>query len=121
MKYPSITLNKGKEFSMQRLHPWVFSGAIAKKENNLKDGDIVEVYSNKNDYLGTGYFANGSIAVRIISWIQTPIDLTFWTEKINKAWKYRQHLGILNEKTNVCRLFFGEGDGVPGLIIDYYN
>jgi len=122
MSYPQIILNKGKEFSMQRKHPWVFSGAIAKKPANLQEGDLTEVYSNKNEFLGIGYYAGGgSIAVRIISFEQTTIDENFWFEKINKAWQYRQQLSILNEHTNVCRLFFGEGDGVPGLILDYYN
>src|SRR5689334_6932921 len=110
MNYPQIILNKGKEFSMQRKHPWVFSGAIAKKDNNLQDGDIVEVYSNKNEFLGIGYWAGGSIAVRIISFEKTIIDENFWFEKINKAWNYRNQLSILNKETNVCRLFFGEGD-----------
>ena len=105
---------------MQRRHPWVFSGAIAKKDANLQDGDLVEVYSHKNEFLAIGYYAGGSIAVRIISFEKTSIDEAFWFEKISKAWNYRQHLAILNEKTNVCRLFFGEGDGVPGLILDYY-
>lgn len=121
MEYPKIILGKGKEFSLQRRHPWVFSGAIAKKDHNLNDGDLVEVYSNKNEYLATGYYAGGSIAVRIISFEQKPIDAQFWYEKINAAWNYRNNLTILNAQTNVCRLFFGEGDGVPGLIIDYYN
>ncbi len=122
MEYSKITLGKGKEFSLQRKHPWVFSGAISKKDNNLADGDIVEVYSNQNQFLGTGYFSNGgSISVRIISFEKTVIDENFWFEKINKAWQYRLHLNILNEHTNVCRLFFGEGDGVPGLILDYYD
>lgn len=121
MTYPQIILSKGKEFSLQRMHPWVFSGAIAKKDNHLQDGDIVEVYSNKNDFLGMGYYAGGSIAVRIISFVKTIIDENFWFEKINKAYQYRKHLNILNENTNVCRLFFGEGDGAPGLILDYYD
>jgi 23S rRNA (cytosine1962-C5)-methyltransferase len=122
MEYPQIILNKGKEFSLQRLHPWVFSGAIAKKPTNLQEGDIVEVYSSKEEFLGTGYFASGgSISVRLISFEQTDIDEEFWFQKISKAYAYRQHLQILNENTNVCRLFFGEGDGAPGLILDYYN
>jgi 23S rRNA (cytosine1962-C5)-methyltransferase len=121
MNYPKVILNKGKEISLHRLHPWVFSGAIAKKDPNLEDGDIVEVYSSKNDFLAMGYYAGGSIAIRIISFEKTFIDEQFWYNKINKAWQYRQHLGILNAETNVCRLFFGEGDGVPGLIIDYYD
>lgn len=121
MSYPAIILNKGKEFSLQRLHPWVFSGAIAKKDADLKDGDIVEVFSNKNEFLGIGYWAGGSIAVRLVSFERTEINEEFWYNKINKAWNYRQQLGILNDQTNVCRLFFGEGDGVPGLILDYYD
>ncbi len=121
MNYPKIVLNKGKEFSLQRRHPWVFSGAISKKDAGLQDGDLVEVFSAQGHYLATGYYAGGSIAVRIISFTQTPIDEHFWFEKINKAWHYRQQLGILNEHTSVCRLFFGEGDGVPGLVLDYYD
>ena len=121
MNYPSIVLHKGKEFSLQRRHPWVFSGAIAKKDAHLQDGDLVEVFSNKQEYLGTGYYAGGSIAVRIISFERSIIDEEFWFHTIHKAWAYRAHLGILNEHTNVCRMFFGEGDGVPGLILDYYD
>ena len=121
MNYPQIILHKGKEFSFQRQHPWVFSGAIAKKDNDLKDGDLVEVFSSNLTYLATGYYANGSIAVRIISFTQTEINQNFWNEKISKAYQYRLHLNLLNEQTNVMRLFFGEGDGVPGLIIDYYD
>lgn len=106
---------------MQRRHPWVFSGAISKKDPALQEGDLVEVYSSKQEFLGIGYYAaGGSISVRIISFEKTVIDGTFWFEKLNKAWQYRQQLAILNEETNVCRLFFGEGDGVPGLILDYY-
>ncbi len=121
MSYPQIILHKGKEISFQRQHPWVFSGAIAKKDNHLNDGDLVEVFSSKLDYLATGYYANGSIAVRIISFKQQTIDHQFWHEKISKAYQYRLLLNLINENTNVMRLFFGEGDGVPGLIIDYYN
>lgn len=121
MDYPQLILHKGKEFSMQRKHPWVFSGAIDKKDGDLHDGDLVEVYSNKKEFLGIGFYAGGSIAVRIISFKKVIIDDEFWFEKINQAWNYRLNLFILNEKTNVCRLFFGEGDGVPGLVLDYYD
>lgn len=122
MDYSKIILSKGKEFSLQRMHPWVFSGAIAKKDSNLADGDIVEVYSHQNQFLGTGYFSGGgSISVRLISFVKTEINEDFWFEKINKAYQYRLQLKILNDTTNVCRLFFGEGDGVPGLILDYYD
>lgn len=119
--YSKIILNKGKEQSLLRLHPWVFSGAIKSKEAGLKDGDLVEVFSFENKFLGTGYYANGSIAVRLISFIQVEINDDFWYEKINKAYQYRVALDIINEQTNVYRLFFGEGDGVPALVIDNYN
>ncbi len=119
--YSKIVLNKDKEHSLQRFHPWVFSGAIKVKEANLKDGALVEVYSSTNKFLGIGYYANGSIAVRIISFEQVAIDETFWINKISKAYEYRKQIGIVNENTNVYRLFFGEGDGVPALIIDNYN
>lgn len=121
MSYPRINLHKGKEISLQRQHPWLFSGAISAKPADLKDGDIVEVFSSRNEYLATGYYAGGSIAVRIISFVQKEIDAAFWLEKIGAAWTYRQALHLLNQNTNVFRLFFGEGDGVPGLILDYYD
>lgn len=121
MEYPKIVLGKGKEFSLQRLHPWVFSGAIAQKPSDLKDGDLVEVYSSKHEFLGTGYYAGGSIAVRLISFIKTNIDTDFWFNKIKKAQDYRLDLNLLSDATNVYRLFFGEGDGVPGLVMDYYD
>ncbi|MDZ4665391.1 MAG: class I SAM-dependent rRNA methyltransferase [Bacteroidota bacterium] len=119
--YSKIVLNKDKEHSLQRFHPWVFSGAIKGKEANLKDGALVEVYSSENKFLGIGYYANGSIAVRIISFEQVAIDEIFWFHKISKAYEYRKQIGVVNENTNVYRLFFGEGDGVPALIIDNYN
>lgn len=121
MNYPRIILNKGKETSPLRFHPWIFSGAIAKKEGQVNEGDIVEVYSSQQQFLGTGYYANGSIAIRIISFKQAVIDLNFWKEKIEKAYNYRKQLNIFNSGTNVFRLFFGEGDGASGLILDYYD
>jgi 23S rRNA (cytosine1962-C5)-methyltransferase len=120
MPYSSVILNKGKETSPLRFHPWIFSGAIHKKEQ-ADEGDIVEVFSAQNQYLGTGYYANGSIAIRLISFERAEIDENFWYEKINKAYQYRKQLKILNDLTNVCRLFFGEGDGASGLILDYYD
>jgi 23S rRNA (cytosine1962-C5)-methyltransferase len=121
MNYPTIILHKGKEVSLQRLHPWVFSGAIKAKEADLKEGTVVEVQSYKNEFLGMGFYAGGSIAVRIISFEKTEINKDFWERTLYKAYRYRIDTGILNDSTNVCRLFFGEGDGVPGLILDYYD
>ena len=119
--YSKITLQKGKEISVQRLHPWLFSGAIKLKEGFITEGTIVEVYSSGGHYLCTGLYGSGSIAIRVISYEQVRIDTNFWIGKIKKAWEYRQTLGILNSQTNCCRLFFAEGDGVPGLVLDYYD
>lgn len=119
--YKKIVLNKGKEFSLQRRHPWIFSGAIARKDPDIKDGEIVEVFDARGQYLSTGFYSSGSIAVRIISFHQDTIDLTFWKNKIKAAWEYRQSLHILDNRTNCCRIFFGESDGVPGLILDYFD
>src|SRR5581483_7485308 len=119
---PKIVLGSGKEQSPKRFHPWVFSGAIKKKDDGLADGDVVEVYSSKNEYLGTGHYQQGSISVRIFSFKQAKIDSGFWVERIQNAYTYRQALGLTNNSdTNAYRLVFAEGDGLPGLIIDYYN
>jgi len=117
-----IVLNSGKDQSPKRFHPWVFSGAVKKIPDNLKNGDIVEVYSSKDEYLGTGHYQKGSIMVRIFSFKKIVPDVAFWKSKIQGAFKYRQSLGLTNDiNTNVYRLVYGEGDGLPGLIIDYYN
>jgi len=119
---PKIILASGKDQSPKRFHPWIFSGAIKRKEGELIDGTVVEVYSSHNEYLGTGHYQNGSIAVRIFSFKQIVPDEKFWAEKIESAYNYRKALGLTdNKNTNVYRLVFAEGDGLPGLIIDYYN
>jgi len=119
---PKIILGLGKDQSPKRFHPWIFSGAISKMTGELADGDVVEVYSNKNEYLCTGHYQKGSIAVRIFSFNQIEPDVTFWKEKIQKAYDYRKAIGLIGrEDTNVYRLVYGEGDGMPGLIIDFYN
>ncbi len=122
MNYPKLILQKGKEVSLFRKHHWVFSGALAKKEEGIQNGDLVSVYSSKNDFLGIGHYALGSIMVRIISFEERAIDSTFWTEKIRAAHAVREALHLTQQKeTTVYRLVHGEGDGLPGLIIDYYN
>lgn len=122
MNYPKITLQKGKEVSLLRKHHWVFSGAIAKSEPGIENGDLVSVFSSKNDFLGIGHFSQGSIMVRIISFEERPIDASFWVERISSAYSLRQALGLTNNpETNVFRLIHGEGDLLPGLIVDYYQ
>ena len=121
--FPRIILAKGKEQSLLRFHPWVFSGAIKKKPEGLEDGDLVEVYSVQNEFLGIGHFQQGgSISVRIISFEDTAIDAEFWESKIYTAYYFRQTIGLTNNaKTDVYRLVFAEGDGLPGLVIDVYG
>jgi len=119
--YPRIVLHKGKEVSLLRKHPWVFSGAIKAKDDSIQEGDFAEVYSAGGLFLATGYYAGGSIAVRVVSFTPVEINADFWEQTIEKALSYRNSLNIINEQTNVYRLFFGEGDGVPALVIDNYN
>lgn len=122
MNYPNIRLQKGKEISLYRRHHWVFSGAIAQADPGLENGDLVSVFSSKNEFLGIGHFAQGSIMVRIISFEERAIDQNFWNEKINSAYQLRKNLGLTDsEQTNVYRLIHGEGDQLPGLVIDFYN
>ena len=120
--FPKIILKSGRERSLNRFHLWVFSGAIKKMEGNPEDGDVVEVYSNNLEYLATGHFQHGSITVRIFSFEQTDAGEEFWIRKFGKAIGYRKNLGFFDDiETNVFRLIHGEGDGMPGLIADFYN
>lgn len=117
-----ISLRSGKDESLRRNHPWVFSGAIKKMTGDPVDGEIVSVYSNKDEFLGMGHYSNGSIAVRIISFVETTIDDAFWINKINKAYELRKTAGLAGRADlNVFRLIYAEGDGLPGLVVDYYN
>lgn len=117
-----VILSSGKDQSLRRYHPWVFSGAIKKIKGPVQDGDIVDVYSNKDEYLGTGHYQGGSIAIRVFSFEQIQPGVEFWKSKIRKAWEYRKTTGITDDpQTNVYRLIYAEGDGMPGLIVDYYN
>lgn len=117
-----ITLKSKRDASVRRFHPWVFSGAIAREEAGIEDGDWVEVCSHKGDLLGMGHFQDGSIRVRILSFEAIEPDHSFWQKRIQKALDYRLRLGFLaNGPTNCFRLIHGEGDGLSGLIIDIYH
>lgn len=119
---PKIVLKSGKDQSLRRFHPWVFSGAIKQKAGQIREGDLVGVYSNQDEFLGVGHFQIGSIAVRIVSFEEIIPDPVFWKSKIESAWKLRQMLGLAdNADTTVFRVVHGEGDGMPGLIADFYN
>ncbi len=122
MSYPSITLVKGREQSLQRKHPWIFSGGIKSKPKTIEDGDIVKVNDNIGNTLGVGMYQDGSIMVRMLTFEDIIIDAQYWNDTIHKAIAYRKNiLGLPSTKTNAYRLFHGEGDGVSGLIIDIYN
>ncbi|MBW6501351.1 MAG: class I SAM-dependent methyltransferase, partial [Bacteroidales bacterium] len=117
-----IILKSGKDQSLRRYHPWVFSGAIKKIIGNPSEGDVVDVYDNKEEFLGTGHYQPGSIAVRILSFTRVTPDIGFFREKISAAIGYRRSLGLTdNPSLNVFRLVHAEGDNLPGLIVDYYN
>lgn len=117
-----VILKSGKGQSVMRLHPWVFSGAIEKIKGKPEEGDVVEIYSHEGEFLAIGHYQIGSIAVRIFSFRQVQPDLSFWQKKMQNAYDLRTTLGLTgNGHTSVYRLVNGEGDGMPGLIIDYYN
>jgi len=117
-----ITLKKGKDQSVRRYHPWIFSGAIATVAGSPAEGDVVEVSASDGTYLATGHWSPGSIAVRIFSFVQCAIDEEFFRKKIRDAYRYRLNAGIAGKsETSAWRLVHGEGDGLPGLIIDIYG
>ena len=116
-----IFLKAGKERSAFRYHPWIFSGAIERGEGSLQEGDLVKVYSSDQQYLATGHCQIGSIAVRILTFEDEEINYDFWKKRVTSAWQLRQSLGLTNSPTNnVFRLIHGEGDNLPGLVVDYY-
>ncbi|MBO7268461.1 MAG: class I SAM-dependent rRNA methyltransferase [Bacteroidales bacterium] len=118
-----IILNKGKEQSLKRFHPWVFSGAVKKIQGGEPaEGDVVEVYSSVGEYLGCGHYQIGSITVRILSFDKVDINQDFWSRAIEGAYNARKALGLIGaEHTDAYRLVHGEGDFLPGLIIDVYG
>jgi len=122
MSYIKVVLKSGKDQSLRRFHPWVFSGAIKKIYGEPAEGDIVTVFDNKEEFLGLGHYQIGSIAIRIISFEETEINDQFWEEKIRKAYQLRVAQGLIDdETTNAYRLVHAEGDNMPGLIIDMYD
>ncbi len=122
MDFIKIILKPKKEESLKRFHPWVFSGAIQKIVGNPNEGDIVDVYTCNNEYLATGHYQIGSIAVRVFSFEKGNADYNFWKGKIEKAYRLRVALGLAeNPNNNTYRLVHGEGDSIPGLIIDIYD
>ena len=122
MSYKKVYLKPGKEESLKRFHPWVFSGAIARVEGEPEEGEIVDVYTSKKEFIACAHLQIGSIAVRVLSFVQETIDHEFWVRKLAVAKDLRVALGLIgNPQNNTYRLVHGEGDNLPGLIIDVYD
>ena len=119
-----IILRKGKEESLGRFHPWIFSGAIHHTECDvpLEEGDIVEVLSFDGQFLAIGHWQIGSIAVRVLTFKQQPINQSFWAKRFSAALDVRKAIGVAGREDNdIYRLVHGEGDNLPGLVVDVYG
>ena len=122
MTYKKLYLKPGKEESLKRFHPWVFSGAIAKVEGEPEEGEVVDVYTSKKEFIACGHFQIGSIAVRVLTFKQEEINRDFWKRRLEVALDLRRSLNLVdNPENNTYRLVHGEGDNLPGLIIDVYG
>ena len=118
----SVYLKKGKEDSLRRFHPWVFSGAIQRMDEGIREGDIVRVYNAQGEFLAVGHYQIGSISVRVLSFRDVPIDEAFWKSRLKVALNMRISIGIAdNPQNNTYRLIHGEGDNLPGLVVDCYG
>ncbi len=122
MQYRKVFLKPKKEESLERFHPWIFSGAIAKIEGTPQEGEIVEVYTSTKQFIAIGHYQIGSISIRVLSFKPIEIDYNFWINRIKQAYQMREAIGLAHTtKNNSFRLIHGEGDQLPGLIIDVYN
>jgi 23S rRNA (cytosine1962-C5)-methyltransferase len=118
----SLIIRKQKEASILRKHPWIFSGAIHEITAAQEDGDIVEVVNSKGQFLARGHYQHGTITVRVLSFEENvQIDADFWVKRIQNAVKLREKAGLFSANNSICRLIHGEGDSLPGLIIDWFN
>ncbi len=117
-----IILKKGRDESLKRFHPWIFSGAVARIEGSPAEGDLVEVYDCQGKFLAMGHYQIGSIAVRVLSFSDDPLSPDFWKYRLSVALEVRRSMGLTESGSTTCfRLVHGEGDGLPGLIIDWYD
>lgn len=122
MKYLRVYLKQGKEESLKRFHPWIFSGAIHRIEGEPEEGEAVAVYTSKGEFIAIGHFQIGSIAIRVLTFQQEVIDKEFWKKRFSVAYDIRKSIGVANNPiNNTFRLIHGEGDNLPGLIIDIYH
>ena len=117
-----IYLKRGKEDSLLRFHPWIFSGAIHHADNDIADGEVVRVVNAEGKFIAVGHYQMGSIAVRVLSFSDVDIDAAFWQSRLKSALQMRQAIGLTDKSVNdTYRLVHGEGDHLPGLIIDVYG
>ncbi len=122
MEYKKIYLKRGKEESLKRFHPWVFSGAIHHADKGIEEGDVVRVFNSNEEFVAVGHYQIGTIAVRVLSFRDIPIDDAFWYSRLKAAYDMRVCIGIAeNPENNTFRLIHGEGDNLPGLVIDCYG
>ena len=119
--YQEIVLRPKKEESLKRFHPWVFSGAVARKPELLEEGETVRVLASDGSFLGVGHYQTGSITIRILSFYDEPVDASFYAKRIARAYRLRKTLHLERPDNNIFRLVHGEGDYLPGLIIDVYG
>ena len=119
--YKNLYLKRGKDASLLRYHPWVFSGAVARMDDGLTEGEIVRVLDVNGSFLALGHFQIGSIMVRILSFEDQVIDGTFWRKRLSQALAVRRSLGLQRDDNDIYRLVHGEGDAMPGLVIDIYG
>lgn len=120
--YKTVHLKKGKEESLKRFHPWIFSGAIHHLDEDISEGEIVRVVTFMGDFIAIGHYQIGSIAVRVLSFQDIHVDETFWEARLGSALVMRRGIGMAdNPQNNTYRLVHGEGDNLPGLIIDCYG
>jgi len=120
--YKSIYLKKGKEESLNRFHPWIFSGAIHHMDDNIEEGELVNIFTASNEFIAVGHYQIGSIAIRVLTFSKVEISYDFWCDRLSSALKMRQNVGITdNNVNNTYRLVHGEGDYLPGLVIDCYG
>ena len=120
--YKNVYLKKGKEESLKRFHPWIFSGAIQRMDNDIEEGEIVRVFTHAGDFIAVGHYQIGSIAVRVLSFSDVAIDDEFWRARLESAYRMRLAVDIAgNPDNNTYRLVHGEGDNLPGLVIDCYG
>ena len=117
-----VYLKRGKEESLLRFHPWVFSGAIQQTDKGIDEGEVVRVVNSQGDFIAVGHYQMGSIAVRVLSFADESIDESFWGKRLASALRVRQTVGLAdNPRNNTYRLVHGEGDMLPGLVIDVYG